>query len=201
MFKRYPQLQSGYLAPNEELVTKPEPPHSTPVTSLVNKTVLRTQQDLFYSPALDKVFNNVIQNPMNLRDLAFLQDVLEKIGKAFGGQSFASFVTLQGENPGISQIHIEFLSETIEVALGLLKQRRVSLETWASLISAANESVGGFKPALLNNRFKDYGFTKMDLAEFVTIWIKNVGWTDFLMSMRVIFGRRTLHGIMGGTLE
>lgn len=201
MFKRYPQLQSGYLASNEELVTKPEPPHSTPVTSLVNKTVLRTQQDLFYSPALDKVFNNVIQNPMNLRDLAFLQDVLEKIGKAFGGQSFASFVTLQGENPGISQIHIEFLSETIEVALGLLKQRRVSLETWASLISAANESVGGFKPTLLNNRFKDYGFTKMDLAEFVTIWIKNVGWTDFLMSMRVIFGRRTLHGIMGGTLE
>lgn len=201
MFKRYPQLQSGYIAPNEEMVVKPEPPHSTPVTGLVNKTVLRTQQDLFYSPVLDKVFNKVIQNPMNLRDLAFLQDALEKIGKAFGGQPFASFITLQGENPSISQIHIEFLSETIEIALGLLKERRVSLETWASLISAANESVGGFKPILLNNQFKDYGFTKMDLGDFVAAWIRNAGWTDLLMSMRVIFGRRTLHGIMGGTLE
>ena len=98
MFKRYPQLQSGYIAPNEEMVVKPEPPHSTPVTGLVNKTVLRTQQDLFYSPVLDKVFNKVIQNPMNLRDLAFLQDALEKKYpiKVGGGMPESTFDILKG---------------------------------------------------------------------------------------------------------
>ena len=200
VFKRYPQLQSGFLAPSEDMVEKPVMAPTTPASTLLNRTPQRSQQDLFYNPAIDKVVNDIIQDPIKLRDVQFQQEVLQIIGKSFAGRNFASFVSLQVENPGISQMHIEFLRETVQMVTGQIKERRVSLDTWGSMISAANPSVGGFNPGAFNTEFKHTSYGSMELSHFVVEWIRKAGWTDMILSCRVIFGRRTLHGVMGGSL-
>jgi hypothetical protein len=200
MFKRYPQLQSGFLAPSESMVKKPEPIPTTPASSLLNRQPTRTQQDLFYVPELDDLLNTIIQRPILLRDFEFQEKILETIGKAFNGMSFASFVTLQAENPAVSQVHIDFLDETIACVLGLKENRNISVSTWSSVISAANPPHGGFKPTVMNNKYNEYKFTQMTLGVFMLLWIKRLGYSDLLLSMQTIFGRRSLHGIMGGVV-
>lgn len=198
MFKRYPQLQSGFLAPSETMVEKPEPLPTTPASSLLNRRPTRTQQELFYVPELDKLLSDMIQRPILVKDLEFQEKLLETVGKAFAGMSFSGFISLQAENPGISQVHLDFLDETVSCVLGLREQRNVSVTTWSSVISAANPPSGGFKPGQFNNKYQDQGFGRLSLGEFMVLWIRRLGYSDLMLSMQTIFGQRSLHGIYGG---
>ena len=200
MYKRYPQLQSGFLAPSETMVEKPEPMPTTPASSLLNRRPTRSQQDLFYVPELDSLLNSIIQRPILLRDFEFQEKVLMTIGKAFNGMSFSAFVSMQADNAGISQVHLDFLEETISCVLGEKPNRNISVSTWSSVISAANPPMGGFKPGSFYQRFNHYGFGSMDLGAFVALWIKRLGYSDLLLSMQAIFGRRSLHAIVGGNV-
>ena len=197
MFKRYPQLQSGFLAPSEEMVVIPEAPPTTPAASLLNRVPTRSQQDLFYMPKVDEVVNEAIQSPLKLRDFGFQEKVLSVIGKAFANQNFWAFMKLQQENPGLSQVHIDFLAETVKVVI-FGQERTVTLQTWASVISAANPSVGGFKAHQLAKEINSPLLQTMTLGDFVAEWIATKGYSDLLLSMQVLFGRRGLHGSQGG---
>lgn len=199
MFKRYPQLQSGYLIGSEDMVTKPTTPPTTPASTLLNRVPTRTQQDLFFVPEIERVVNLLIQEPLKIKDFKVQEEVLAIIGKVFAKQGFAAFVRLQAENPGISMLHKEFLKETVELVTRQREQRSVSLQTWASLISAANPSMGAFNPQEINVYFNEKPNLGLLLDAFITEWVRVVGWSDLIISLQVLFGRRSLHGIQGGT--
>lgn len=198
MFKRFPQLQSGFLAPSEQIIEKPVTPPSTPMTSLMTQQPVRSNQDLFYVPAIDAIVDSILRDPFVLRDFSFQAKVFNTIGKAFGGGSFASFIRIQGENPSLSSSHIEFMKETVLLVDGAISQRTVGVDTWATVLSASNPSNGGFKPTAFFSSMAGSRTLEMKLSEFLTEWVRVVGYTDMLLSMRVIFGRRGLHAIQGG---
>ncbi len=200
MLKRYPKLQSGFLSIGEALIIKPEVVEPSPVAVLLSARPTRTQQELFYAPAVDNFVDDLIQTPLVLRNFEKQGEFLETIGKVFEKQSFASFIRLQENNPELSSAHIQFLEETVKVALGLVQQRTISLQTWASMLSAANPGKGLFRSSVLMEEMKDTQFHRMTLGEFVALWLANAGWQDLAISMQVIFGRRSLHASYGSVL-
>ena len=197
MFKRYPQLQSGFLGPTENHLEIPSNPPQSPFGALILQNPTRTQQDLFYSPVIDSLYNEIIQDPLKLRSFDFVGSSLKTIHEVFGKQHFSSFIHLQEENPGISQHHIDFLAETIEIALGYKKQRAVSVQTWASFLSAANKGVGNFKSAVLLRNFPSLKDFSTD--GFYLSWIQNQSVSDVIVTTHAIFGRRSVHAVQGGT--
>ena len=148
-------------------------------------------------PKVDEIVNEAIQSPLKLRDFDFQEKILSIVGKAFASQNFWAFIKLQQENPGLSQIHIDFLAETVKVVI-FNQERTVSMQTWASVISAANPSAGGFKAHQLVKDINCYQIQTMTLGDFISQWVAKKGYSDLLLSMQVLFGRRGLHGSQGG---
>lgn len=198
MLKRFPQLQSGYISSAETMLVKPEKVPPTAVGSLIMAVpTSRTQDEFFYSPQIDALVNEALHDPLKLRTLAFQSKLLETVGKVFEKQSFVSFVRLQEDNQHMSTGHVLFLEETIRVALGMLQQRSTSLQTWASLLSTANPSNGDFRSSTFFKNFQYSPFLNMSLSEFITSWIRHAGYSDLLITLQVLFGRRTLHASYG----
>lgn len=200
MLKRFPQLQSGFVAHGENLIEKITPPRDTPAKALLSHQPSHTQDDYFFSPAMDDLVNEAIQNPLSLRDFKFQQKLLEAAGRLFDKQSFVAFMRLQEKNPEMSSSHALFLEETIRVAVGLQQQRTVSLQSWASMLSTANASA--IKPYRVSESLVSiFGtttpFGMNSLEQFLTNWIRYAGYHDFIISMQVLFGRRSLHASFG----
>lgn len=197
MLKRFPQLQSGFVCATEDLVDKPIKDEKSAIASLLAGTPTRTQEEFFYSPVAENLINEILQNPLSLRTFEFQEKVLELTSKLFEKQPFTFFIHLQEDSKGMSASHILFMEETIKIALGLIEQRSVSLQTWGSILSSANTAIGGFRASTIVNKFKYTGFTSMSLADFILSWIRNAGYSDLIITLQVIFGRRTLHGSFG----
>lgn len=198
MLKRFPQLQSGFIASGETLLVKPEKAETSAVGSLIiNNPKTRTQEEFFYSPQIDALVNEVIQDPLRLRSLAFQGKLLQAVGKVFEKQTFCSFVRLQEDNQNLSTSHIVFLEETINIAMGVISQRSVSLQTWASLLSNANQGAGNFRSSEFFRKFQHTPFLNLSLADFFMSWIRNAGYSDVVIALQVLFGRRTLHASYG----
>lgn len=197
MLKRYPQLQSGFLASSEKMLIKPIVPPQSAVGSLISGAPTHTQDEFFYCPAIDALVNEALQNPLSLRSYAFQDRLFSTIGEVFEKQSFASFVRLQENDLSSSSSHTLFLEETIRVALGEISQRSISVQTWCSLLSAANQSNEVFRSATLFRKITYSGFVSMTLADFLTAWVRNAGFADLLISMQALFGRRGIHAIYG----
>lgn len=200
MLKRYPQLQSGFVSSTENFLEKPRKPELTAMGSLiVNNPKVHTQDEFFYSPSMDDLVNEVIQSPVKLREYDFQAKLLSGIGEAFEKQPFSFFISVQENNVSLSAAHILFLEETVKIALGILKQRTVSVQTWSSLLSSANRDAGIFRASTFFNKFKETGFLNMSLADFIVSWIREAGYSDLVISMQAIFGRRTLHATYGAS--
>lgn len=200
MLKRYPQLQSGFVSSTENFIEKPRKVETTAMTALlVNLPKTRSQDDFFYSPAMDDLVNDIIQNPLKLREYNFQAKLISCIGEVFEKQPFSFFISVQENNISLSTAHILFLEETIKLVLGMITQRSISIQTWSSVLSSANRDSGTFRAGSFFTQFKDTGFLKMSLAEFITQWIRVAGYSDLVISMQVIFGRRTLHGAFGSS--
>lgn len=196
---RYPQLQSGFLGRTDEGLTKTEAAVVTPVAALLVRAPLRTQDAFFYSRPLELLFNEMVQDPVVTHTLDFQERYLRLLGVLFDKQSFLSFIALQDKNAGLSSQHAKFIVETLRLVSGQIKQRSISIHTWASLLSKS--SVQGnftFRSADIVNEAlggDTRGYRNLDA--FITDWIRRAGWADMAYGMQVIFGRRTVGEISG----
>ena len=196
---RYPQLQSGFLGRSDAGLNKVDPVAPSPTGSLLYRAPIRTQDAFFYSRPLEVLFNEMIQDPVVTHGLDFQQRYLHLVGILFDKQSFLSFISLQDKNPGLSSQHAKFLVETLRLVSGQIKQRSISVHTWASILSKS--SIQGnyvFRSAdviaeALGTGSKDF----RSLDEFIVSWIRTAGWSDMAYGMQVIFGRRTVGEISG----
>lgn len=201
MLKRYPQLQSGFVSLTENFLEKPGKPETTPFTNLiVANPKTRTQEEYFYSPLIEELINQALQNPIAIRSFEYQEKLFHGIGELFDRLAFSHFVAVQENNQRFSTTHLMFLEETINIALGLRKQRTISIQSWSSLLSSANRDFGNFRASQLLSKFENTGFMKMSLADFVSSWVLNAGFSDLIISLQAIFGRRTLHALYGTSL-
>lgn len=198
MLKRFPQLQSGFLSPSEEIVIKPAMPPQTPYNTVLRQQPTRQQQDLFYAPQVDMLVREMMNTPMCLRDFEWQEKAFSVIAKALGNGKWGNFIRVQTDCPSMSSTHVHFLEETTEMVIGIRSERLTTLELMSTLLSAANKPMGGFRPTEFSRKYADYGVFDWSLDMFLVNWVQKVGFHDMILSMQVIFGRRGMHAMNAG---
>ena len=198
MLKRFPQLQSGFLSPSEEIVIKPTLTPQTPYNTILRQQPTRQQQDMFYSPQVDMLVREMMNTPMCLRDFDWQEKAFSTIAKALGNAKWGNFIRVQTDCPSMSTTHVHFLEETTEIVIGARTERLTTLELMSSLLSAANKPMGGFRPSEFGRKFYSSGVLDWPLDEFLVKWVQNAGFHDLILSMQVIFGRRGMHAMNAG---
>lgn len=196
MMTRYPELQSGFLAyPGERLLTRVEEPKPSPAAMTIQPHLSRTQQEYFFSGEVEKLCNVATNSPFKLSDFKFQQEVFEVCGVLFDRKSIFSWMRVQEEGRHISFQHRLFLEDTLKLVM-LSQPRMQAPQQWATQLSTAcDPSVKRFKASdvteAVGSRPTD------DLTSFLHQWVQRGGMGDLILSMQVIFGRRTLHASYG----
>lgn len=196
MIVRYPELQSGFVAyPSEHGVQKPTAPVLTPVAMVLQPKLSRTNQDYFFSAEVELLVKELINNPLKMRELDFQAQVFQVCGVLFDRKGIYGFLRIQEEGRHISMEHRLFLQDTLGAVL-MGRPRLHEPAQWATMISVSNDPM--IKP------FKAGAVTEAvgcrppdDLTDFLTTWVTVLGMSDLIMSLQVLFGRRTLHASQG----
>ena len=205
MLKRYPQLQSGFIARTETPFVKPKEIEKTAVAQLVNRPPTHTQDDYFYSKAFDLMYEQYLTDATKFNDPCKQAELFGLLKELFSGQGWGQFVRLQENNPNLSNLHVQFMTETTLLLTLVRKQRQASLPTWASLLSNAVEpltsnfrtvSVKTANGSTLSELLQSCRFLD-DLDATLLSWIQNYGLGDLMMACKVIFGRRSIHATKG----
>lgn len=205
MLKRYPQLQSGFIARAEDAFVKPKEPEKTVISQLLTRPPTHTQDEYFFSKEFDLLYEAYLTDSSKFNDPRKQVELFGVLKKLFGNQGWASFVSLQENNPNLSHLHVQFMAETTLLLVCCQTQRRASLPTWASLLNNSLEPLtGGFRVSQTKVReqttfaqmFKDVRFLE-SLDTTLLSWIQNYGLGDLMMTCKVLFGRRTIHATKG----
>ena len=209
---RYPMLQSGFINRKDFGLSHDKPQEEHVVRSLLQRpTSINTQSDLFYSPAFEATLKNFIAEPVHFNQVKPQQELFEMVKHLFGDpQGWASFVRLQENNPTLSHLHVQFMEEATQVLIGASNGFKTSLPLWASLLSAANSParepfrLDKAKVQLMNESksfqqlFDQSGNAFLHgLGETVACFVGNQGLGQFMLFLKVIYGRRTVHGTKG----
>lgn len=197
MLKRYPQLQSGFIGVCDNALDKAKPLETSIVSNLVNKQPHHTQDDYFYAPEIDRLASDAFGDPNFMTKLENHERAINLIGALLDNKGLWHFIRLQMENPRFSQVHHDFLVET----LGFIyhgKRRVISLPTWHGMLLASNTpSNRSFQ--LSQSPVKDFAdFTAFQtLAGTIQQWFMYSTWHDLIFTMQVIYGRRDIGATKG----
>ena len=196
MIVRYPELQSGFVAyPSERLIKRPDEDVKSPVATLVYQKPMRTVQDFFFSPEVEMLANDVVNNPFKLSDLEFQAKVFQIAGVLFDKKGIFNWIRIQEEGRNISMLHRLFLEDTLRAVM-FGSERVHHAVQWAPLISVANDPL--IRPFKASSVTEAVGTRPPDdLSEFLAMWTDTLGMGDLILSLQVIFGRRTLHASQG----
>lgn len=197
MLIRYPELQSGFVAyPSERGIKRPDPVPTSPVSVVLQPKMTRTQQEYFFSQEVDSLVKEITVSPLTVRDLAFQAKVFQLAGVLFDKKGIFAWMRIQEEGKHISLYHKKFLEDTLGAVL-MGRGRLHEPSVWAPMISAANDPL--LKPFKASEVTTAIGCRPPDdLSEFLGNWVNTLGIIDLLLSLQVIFGRRTLHASFGG---
>ncbi len=197
MMKRYPQLQSGFIGVTDNALDKAKTLESTPVATLLNRPPHHTQDDYFYSPEIDRLASDAFGDPNFMANLENHERAINLIKALLDNKGLWHFIRLQMENPRFSQVHHDFLVETLSFIYNGTR-RVISLPTWHGMLLATNTPANrGFQ--LSQSPIRDFA----DLSAMhsftgtVKQWFEFSTWHDLIFTMQVLFGRRDIGATKG----
>lgn len=194
MITRYPELQSGFVSyPSERLLERPNQVPMTPIGALLSAAPNHPSQEYFFSKEVEGLYSELLNNPFLLSDFEFQSRVFQIAGVLFDRKGILSWMRIQEEGRHISMMHRLFLEDTLRV-ITLRTPRLHSPDQWVSMISISNKPL--IKPFRASQVTEAVGFRPSDdLSENLADWVTNSGLADLVMSLRVIFGRRSAQGL------
>lgn len=198
MLMRLPELQSGFVGyPSEKLIMKPVFPQSTPVSLVINQKLTRSNQDYFFSGEIEKLVYELLNNPKSITDFEFHGRVFRACSQLFERKGLTHFLLMQEESRHMSFYHKQFFIDTLKAILFPDSyKRQFQPQVWASMISVSNDpSVQAFKIDQITEKVGSA--PPKTLVELLRMWVMSLGISDLVMSLQVIFGRRTLHASAG----
>lgn len=144
---------------------------------------------------VEYLYEKLLRDFQPLKTMLFRKEVLLTTFRAFGTINFHSWCLLQLKSPNFSNLHIEFLNDTVRfIQTG---ERKMNVETWTSLLNQleVKDSIG--KHRELSSELKsffqpEYSNTmeNMLLQDIITLWTsRHNGFEDLIMSMHVFFGK------------
>lgn len=189
----YPVLQSGFIASNLTGLRKP-----VVIDPSLRETVLfkGTKQPLanyYFSQEVSGLYFEWCANPKVLRDFDFRERLLRAAFRAFNTTSFFRWLELQQDKPHYSDMHKQFIAETIEY-LFLNKPRSIHVAQWHRLIEASsktNRVKMDLRKYFGENNISGPQLIPTSLIKVINRWVTiQGGFEDMLISLFVIFGSR-----------
>ncbi len=192
MSNRYPILQSGFVAANESNISIHKTETDIVLDYTLSKTHLKNINNYFFSKNITAIYKAWIDNNILMNRFEFRESILKEAKQAFSfltGGSFQKWIQLQVDKDTVTNMHMQFLNETVGFIFG--KYRSISVHQWFSLLEVNNTS----KHA--DNKL-DYQGLDIDtsaiysLEKVIQLWVsRDIGFEDLLCTLYVIFGERT----------
>ena len=191
---RYPVLQSGYVGLTDINLVQPVYVEQTFKQMVLAKDVKNPLNNYFFSKEVTDLFECWSADFKILKTFDFREKILQAATTLFGKRSLREFLELQSLHASFSDLHKEFLADTISyVIYGC--ERKVECLMWSRLLFPGNgNSVRLHVDDFKNDTFKEIPkrkFENMDTIPFITAWVSQQdGYADLLKTLFVVFGQR-----------
>lgn len=146
--------------------------------------------------AIEEAYIALLRNDIRANNFQFREDTLRAIFKAFGTMDFEGWYMAQYQSPSFGEMQQDFLEDCLRFIRS--GKRRLSLENWDALLSAADKKVTSPElPEVAKNFFNKKfvrelapgGSYNSNLVNTVASWMsKPNGFTDLLVSCHILFG-------------
>lgn len=187
---KYPVLQSGFLSLFEPGLTKQIPASPSFSDTILFRESNHEYDNLFYSEDVTKLFTEWQANFHVIRTFEFKERILQQAMKRFG-MSMAEWMSFQGNKPGFTNTHKQFLTRMCEWLTDSIVAPDVSSE--------AIKWIGLLGPDQGNNISFNLNDTLAAQSSLVTVnaignWVsKEGGFESLLVHLYIIFGQRVGH--------
>jgi hypothetical protein len=142
-----------------------------------------------------EVYNQLIRRVVISTDFDYRERVLKVALRAFGVKNLQQWIMLQAESPTFTQLHADFLMDTVRyIATG---KRQLPVQTWERLIGAGTNDPATkivFDPAVLQMIPTGYSVrkqqpTESNLPNVLSLWLRHPGgFTDLVTTLYTLFG-------------
>lgn len=206
MQNRYNILQSGFITLENPLLLTPKSRESEFEFDayILNKPLSDNENLFFYHKGVEELYEDYCKNTAAYACLEKQEAFILVALDAFSKLTFASWIALQNENPRITELHYEFIIDTLKFIQG--HGRRMSIETWGLIIDKDNlfdkkmakkfkldeffNASAGAYDVLEGSDVPLYNLP-YKMADLLKIWLtRPMGFNDFVMTVSLIFGKR-----------
>jgi len=184
-------LQSGFLSVenNKLLSSVQDDKIDNFILFKLNKPVVSDDKPFLYHPGITTVYEKFDADEKIIRSFEFRETVLQEVLNCFNVNNFRYWLDLQRNSKYYSNLHIEFLNDTIKfMSEG---RRSVNIETWVRLVggpSLEHENVPKAHPTYrseFNSLFDNEG-----LVDAISHWTAHEGgFKDLLTFCFIVFGK------------
>lgn len=194
--KKCPIMQSGFISFSDEHLQTPVKYNDLVISNVLSKDYRSPSNRFFFNQEITRLYNRWLGDPNCLKDFDTREELLKIAKLVFETPSFFKWIKLQTEHAQLGDLHVAFLTDTLEyLSVG---ERRLQVSQWISLLEKAIKSEG----ATVNlDRFFDKelygranGYDKILPSNTVAVIARWTGWPrgfeDLLISLFVIFGNR-----------
>lgn len=199
MANAFPILQSGFISGVDERLSKPDTEANLINDYILLRPDLKVNNPYFFSKDIGQLFSDWFGNPSLMNNFEFRAQVLKEamwwfsIGdrkEANLKGNFLQWLKLQENNPTVSELHMQFLRDTISFIL--TGQRDLTVWQWFPLIKADTTTLQA-KPASAASLFMTQRYMEVfDNESIVQKWVsQKFGYEDLLTTLFIVLGERT----------
>lgn len=141
---------------------------------------------------IESLFFNHLANRIKLESLEFKRALIEHTLEAFGTDNFLEWYYNQYNSPYLSDVHLDFLRDTIGFIYG--KPRKYFVEVWDDLLDRTDIKHRPIHKELIEREF--FGITETHIRpvlveDVIKEWAtKENGLADMLYTLFLLFGKR-----------
>lgn len=198
MADRYNVLQSGFMCVENPKLIRPTDQSSDLEFDayILNKPYKVDSNIYFFHSGVNTCYNDYKLNQRLSLDFNFREKSILEFLDALGVPSLADWILIQNNNPHLSELDKRFLLDMLKFIIS--GKRDIQPESWDLLIDKSNpynktpstpiDIAKYFKPG---NSF-DKDKVSFNIVDTLQEWLSmNMGFSDFIVTIGIIFGRRT----------
>ena len=199
MANAYPILQSGFISGVDERLSKPDTEANLMNDYMLVSPHLKVNNPFFFSKDVCKLFSDWFGDPSIMNQFEFRAQVLKEAMWWFSigdrkeinlKGNFLQWLKLQENNPTVSDLHMQFLNDTIDFIL--TGKRSLTVWQWYSLIKADTTSLQAKPTTFAAKRLTENYRGLFDNESIVQQWVSQpYGYEDLITTLFVILGERT----------
>lgn len=185
-------LQSGYVSLNNTNFLRDVAEHATFKQQILNQNMDSGTEEYYFNPIITELTHKFMQDHKCIHDFEFRDKLLANVFLAFGCLDIRDWIKAQSSSIFLSDLQKAFIIETLKFVSG--GDRTMAPFQWVNLLdtSVSRQSVHfDYEKAFSDDNLPEP--VKVNIYDFILQWVSRPGgYEDLVISMWVIFGRRTV---------